>query len=241
MNDLSEMMARADAIYGQCARLTLTMPIKKLVCDTLELQANIHKLQTVAQRMAAVSNFITRLIHRKNPLAVQMINLTPDPGDYARLRSDTLIPCVPGTVDDMYVTYLYRIDGQYVININGYVICGQPGRIGYGLPYSLVCKASKCRVGCQYAHPGQGPHQVQSTHQDRPPRNYTPISWLTTSQRAAAGNQRLTGSIDTLTDDVADLLDDELEAEINLRKSQLIHDICIFQALVHLQYKRKKF
>jgi hypothetical protein len=247
MNDLSEMMARVDAIHRQCARLTLTTPIKKLVCDTLELQANIHKLQTVAQRMAAVSNFITRLIHRKNPLAIQMINLTPDPGDYARLRSDALIPCVPGAIGDMYVTYLYQIGDQYAININGYVIYGQPGRIGYGLPYSLVCKASKCRTGCQYAHhgqgppPDQGPCQAQSTPTGPPPRNYTPTAWLTTSQRAAAGNQRLTGSIDTLADDVADLPDAELEAEINLRKSQLIHDICVLQALFHLQYKRKKF
>ena len=231
MGDLSEMMTRADAIYGQCARLTITTPIKKLTSDTLELQAYIHKLQTVAQHMAAVSNFITRVIHRKNPLAVQMINLTPDPGDYARLRSNTLIPCISGTLNDMYVTYLYSIDGQYAININNYVIKGQPGRIGYGLPHSLACRASKCTVqGCLYAH------------QDWPTvRNYAPNAWVTTSQRAAAGNQRLTGSIDTLVSDVADLLDGELEAEINLRKSQLIHDICIFQALVHLQYKRKKF
>jgi hypothetical protein len=66
-------------------------------------------------------------------------------------------------------------------------------------------------------------------------RNYTPDAWKTTHHKSKAGTQRITGSIDTLNYDIQELTPCELDAEINLRKSQLIHDIYVFLTLCNFK------
>ena len=266
---LKQIMDRADTLHNMAFNLTLTMPMKRLTAATLELQTYIKSLQVIAQHIAQISNFITRVIHRKSQVYTAIIDLIPHPGDYAVLnilrqpipwqltqqpatqpQHSTQIPFVNvQCADDIPISYIYYVNQNIeqfkdngndnhstkelyniAININGYIIDGLPGRIGYGLPQSVMCKIPKCKTNCTYWH-------MRDNHNENhnESRNFTPDAWKTTSYKSKAGTQRLTGSIDTLNYDIQNLTQDELNAEIDLRKSQLIHDMYVFLTLCNAQ------
>jgi hypothetical protein len=274
---LKQIMDRVDTLHNLAFNLTLTMPMKRLTAATLELQTYIKALQVIAQHTAQISNFITRIIHRKNQadITTPIIDLIPRPGDYAILnilqqpipwQTTQQIPFVNiQHMDDIPISYVYCInqtnqplcqplcqpiktaeqfknednkneDNKHylAVNINGYIINGLPGRIGYGLPQSVMCKVAKCKTqNCPYWHSNYN----SNVHLNDVPlvRNFTPDAWKTTHYKSKAGTQRVVGSVDTLNYDIQELTPHELDAEINLRKSQLIHDIYVFLTLCNFK------
>jgi hypothetical protein len=263
---LKQIMDRVDTLHNLAFNLTLTLPMKRLTAATLELQTYIKALQVIAQHTAQISNFITRVIHRKNQadITTPIINLIPRPGDYAVLnilrqpipwQTTRQIPLVNVQhMGDIPISYVYcvnwtpnqpsqtlnqpiktveqfkNVNHKYhlAVNINGYIINGLPGRIGYGLPQSVMCKTAKCKTqNCTYWHLNLNDEQLA--------RNYTSDAWKTTHHKSKAGTQRITGSVDTLNYDIQELTLCELDAEINLRKSQLIHDIYVFLTLCNFK------
>ena len=262
---LKQIMDRVDTLHKLAFNLTLTMPMKRLTAATLELQTYIKALQVIAQHTAQISNFITRIIHRKNQADINtpIIDLIPRPGDYAILNilrqpiPWQIIQQIPLVnvqhMGDIPISYIYCVnqplnqpiktaeqfkdtyDKHYLaVNINGYIINGLPGRIGYGLPQSIMCKVAKCKTqNCIYWH--MNLHSKHNLNGDLLVRNYTPDAWKTTHNKCKAGTQRVTGSVDTLNYDIQELTPYELDAEINLRKSQLIHDIYVFLTLCNFK------
>ena len=266
---LKQIMVRVDTLHQLAFNLTLTMPMKRLTAATLELQTYIKALQVIAQHTAQISNFITRIIHRKNQADINtpIIDLIPKPGDYAILnilrqpipwqttqQTTQQIPLVNVQhIGDIPISYIYCInqplnqpiktaeqfkdtyDKHYLaVNINGYIINGLPGRIGYGLPQSVMCKVAKCKTqNCTYWHLNL--HSNHNSDDNLLVRNYTPDAWKTTHHKSKAGTQRIIGSVDTLNYDIQELTPYELDAEINLRKSQLIHDIYVFLTLCNFK------
>ena len=272
---LKQIMDRVDTLHNLAFNLTLTMPMKRLTAATLELQTYIKALQVIAQHTAQISNFITRVIHRKNQADIftPIIDLIPSPGDYAILnilqhpipwQTTQQIPFVNVQyADDIPISYVYCVNQNIeqikdkwnkhylAVNINGYIIDGIPGRIGYGLPQSVMCNVSKCAFNqtesqtaesqttesqakdCPYWHVNLQPNYKVA-------RNFTPDAWKTTHYKSKAGTQRIVGSVDTLNYDIQELTPNELDAEIDLRKSQLIHDIYVFLTLCNFKKNVKK-
>lgn len=225
---LHSFLQQADKFHNDIISHGILMKPTDIVAKIDELQKNIKTIQSVAKRMADISNIANHLLKFKHIEYKEKYDVYPESDDHAMLRiqsdSKTVVedtsPIVVKTVPSAnyipitQICYI-RDSGLYGININGVKIIGSIGNImPYKGPNTAECKfGNKCRnpKTCQYYHQGI--------------RNWTKSSWMYGTKKF----QRLVGSRDTLSHDIRILPSDA--SELKNRKGQLIHDLLILMIL----------
>lgn len=252
---LRDYLTKADDIHDQLFKFGMALSAEDLTKKSETLHKYIRTIQSVAKRLADISNITNRIMSVKkvNPTSVYT-EPYPTENDHAVLRAtnpikhekkqitkDNELPVV--TVDrpsDIPISTLYYIRShkQYAINIAGVIIKGSLGNIveyktvqSARCEYGTKCKSFEKGVECPYYH---DPEDYLKLNKDVPEkvRNFTVGSWMySKNRRPKKYFTRHVGSLDTLDFDIKQLKRIPFREEISTREGQLIHDLLIYMIL----------
>lgn len=248
-------LTEADAIHDQLFKFGVTLSIEDLTKKTETLHKHIRTIQSVAKRLADISNIVNRMISfKKIKNNNKYVDPYPTENDHAVLRAvcpidseqksvtkENNLPVIAvDRLSDIPISKLYyvRSHKQYAININGIIIKGSLGNIveyktlhSARCEYSVNCKSFKNNTECPYYH---DPEDYLKLGKEVPEttRNFTVGSWMySKNRRPKKYFTRHVGSLDTLDFDIKQLKRIPFREEISTRESQLIHDLLIYMIL----------
>lgn len=251
---LREYLQMADDTHNFVDKFAVGLKLSDLEEKVLELQTHIKNIQSVARRMADVSNICNQMVlyNKKRDGSVKYINPYPTENDHAVLRinepdekkeiiDNVYIPVRHvKTTTEIPVSNIYYVENikQYVINIAGVNIRGNLANIckyqhvkSARCEYGRLCNSLKNKTRCNYYHE---PEDYIKTNMEVPdePRNFTVGSWLYSKNRNPRTYfTRHIGSKDTLIRDLHMLKTIQYREEISNREGQLIHDLLIYMIL----------
>jgi hypothetical protein len=258
---LREYLMIADAAHEYIDKFGIALHTDKLEEKVQQLQINIKNIQSVAKRIADVSNIINQIIlHKKaiipinNIRTLSPIDPYPTANDHAVLRTiyplkqesktiidDISIPVkIVEDVSHIPINNIYYINSlkQYAINIAGVVIKGNLSNIveyqtekSARCEYGTECKSFKKLTNCSYYH---DPEDYIKLNLPVPNhiRNFTVGSWIySKSKRPKTYFTRHIGNRKTLLYDLSLLKTIQYREEISNREGQLIHDLLIYLIL----------
>lgn len=255
---LREYLKLADDSHEYIDKFCIALSVDKLESKIQELQASIKNIQSVAKRMADVSNIATRILNRKKASTRtyakpnKVIDPYPTEFDHATLRTiypEKNIEIVDGinipiktvnALSEIPVTNIYYVENikQYAINVNGIILKGNLGNLveyqtenSARCEYGVECKSFKKNIKCTYYHDPE-----DFIKHDLPvpdiPRSFTIGSWLYSKNRNPRTYfTRHLGSKDRLIYDLHNLKKVQYREEISNREGQLIHDLLIYLIL----------
>lgn len=258
---LKDYLQLADTTHEYIDKFCIAMTVETLEQKALELQAAIKNIQSVAKRIADVSNIITRTLNRKktvkrNPPGlvkpVKVIDPYPTEFDHATLRTlypEKTINVVDGLhipvkiVEDLSeipITNLYYIPklNQFAVNVNGIILKGNLGNLveyqtenSARCEYGVECKSFAKKTKCPYYHDPEDFIKHKLPVPDNP-RSFTIGSWLYSKNRNPRTYfARHLGSRDKITYDLNNLKKVQYREEISNREGQLVHDLLIYMIL----------
>lgn len=255
---LRDYLALADQTHDYLDKFCFGLTAKQIEEKVTQLQLGIKTIQSVAKRLADISNIATRVLNRKLSIANKEPNKKnnvityPTENDHASLRvmnpeevisitKDISIPAkVVETCAELPVNNLYYVNNikQFAININGVIIKGNLGNLveyqteqSAKCEYGIDCKSFKKNLTCSYYH---DPEDYIKLKQPVPAvtRNFTVGSWLYSKNKAPRTYfTRHLGSKDRLNYDLNTLKKVQYREEISNREGQLIHDLLIYMIL----------
>jgi hypothetical protein len=258
---LRDYLKFADDAHDYVDKFCIALGTQKLEEKVQSLQISIKTIQSVAKRMADVSNIINQIIlHRKviipaNRKTLKSIDPYPTENDHAVLRSiypdpkeskqiiDDIkiqVKSVPSVLE-IPINYIYYIENlkQYAININGVIIKGGLSNIvnyqtekSARCEYGIECKRFKKDTTCKYYHDSEDYIKLDKSVPDDNIRNYTVGSWMySKNKRPKTYFTRHVGSKDMIIYDLDMLKKVQYREEISNREGQLIHDLLIYLLL----------
>jgi hypothetical protein len=251
---IEEYLKNADEIYNNIIKFNIIMQQDEIDEKILEIQSGIKIIQSVAKKMADISNSIKRISNRKRIMlkgkeSNKFIDPYPTIETHAILRNSLMkkiditpelkIPAIIVPNEEYIPTsFIYYIEEtkQFAININGFNIKGSLGDIvEYGNEKTFQCKfAHECKNinTCCFYHPPEDfiKLNIPIVYQKR---NFTAGSWIYSNKYNIKYNRHI-GNGSSLKFDLEKLKKTDYEEELNTRKSQMIHDILIYISL--LQY-----
>jgi hypothetical protein len=252
---LRDYLKLADDTHDYLDKFCVALSPAQLDTKILELQSAIKIIQSVAKRIADVSNITTRLINKKRHFEkskTKYIDPYPTSNDSAVLRTlypetsvhiDTNINIPAKIVQDISeipVSNLYYVEPlkQFAINVDGVVIKGNLGNIveykkenSARCEYGSECKSFTKNIECPYYHDPEDFIKHNKEVSDKT-RNYTAGSWIySRNKNPSTYFARHLGSRDKLLFDLNTLKKVQYHEEISNREGQLIHDLILYQIL----------
>lgn len=255
---LREYLQFADNAHEYVDKFGIALSIDELNNYVTNLHISIKNIQSVAKRIADVSNIINQLLLYKNKnkskkIKIENIETYPTENDHAVLRmkypeeskeiiNKVHIPVkIVENINEIPVNNIYYINSlkQYAINISGITIKGNLGKIveyqsefTTRCEYGIKCKSFDRNEICKYYH---DPEDYLALNKPVPdiPRNYTAGSWIYTKNKKSQKTYfaRHIGNKDTLLYDIYTLKKMQYREEIYNREGQLIHDLLIYLIL----------
>jgi hypothetical protein len=250
---LRDYLQLADNSHTYIDKFCATMSVDQLEAKMLELQAAVKTLQSVAKRIADVSNVTARLLHRKKAKkAIKHIDPYPTEYDHGTVRTlnpEKSVELIPGLilpikeveeVSEIPVSSLYYVNKlkQFAINVNGIILKGNLGNLveyqtenSARCEYGVECKSFAKDIACPYYH---DPEDFVKHGKDVPAivRNFTIGSWLySKNKNPRTYFTRHIGSKNRLAYDLSTLKKVQYREEISSREGQLIHDLLLYLAL----------
>lgn len=236
--------------------------VDQLADTIVDIQSKIKIIQSIAKRMANISNSLNIIVlARSNELdhSINYIDPNPNDSDYVPLvlhsnetknieEQKINTKSVP-TISDIPKSYIYYVEDikQYAININSVIIKGNIGNIcKYSAKnttkcqYEKNCLSFKKNTKCKYYHESE-----EYIHHNKPVpddnyRNFTPGSWIySTNNSDKTKSMRHVGSRNKLDTDLIKLTEPRFNAELNNREPQLMHDLLIYMILCRKGMIRK--
>jgi hypothetical protein len=248
---LRDYLKQADEIHNYVEKFYIQMQPYQLENKINQINSSIKNIQTVAKRLADISNVITRLAHIKKK-EIKTINPYPLENDHAVLRTlyseekkeiidEVNIPTrIVNFIKDLPVSHLYYVESikQYAININGIIIKGNLGNIvnykdkySSKCEYGIHCKSFKNNKQCNYYHDPEDYLHHKLIVPDIV-RNYTVGSWIYTNNKNINNYYtRHIGSKDKLAYDLSTLKKTQYIEEVYTREGQIMHDLLIYLVL----------
>lgn len=255
---LREYLALADQTHDYLDKFGFGLTPKQIEEKVIQLQLGIKTIQSVAKRLADISNIATRVISRKLAMSGKehsqknIIVTYPTENSHASLRTmepketvhitkEIAIPAkVVETCAELPVNNLYYVNNikQFAININGVIIKGNLGNLveyqteqSAKCEYGIDCKSFKKNLTCTYYHDPEDYIKLKQPVPDVT-RNFTVGSWLYSKNKAPRTYfTRHLGSKDRLNYDLNTLKKVQYREEISNREGQLIHDLLIYMIL----------
>lgn len=255
---LRQYLKQADEIHQYVDKTGFLIPNNELESKVHEIQTSIKTIQSVAKRLADISNIINTFINKKKTILqnktkrYNTIDPYPTENDHAVLR--TLYPeesrqiatgihvpvRVVSNLNEIPISSIYWVESlkQYAVNIAGINIKGNLANIvnyqtknSARCEYQIECKSLKKNKSCGYYH---DPEDYIGLGLNIPEsrRNYTVGSWLySPDRRPKTYYTRHIGSADCLLHDLEMLKTIQYREEIANREGQLIHDLLIYMIL----------
>lgn len=258
-NTLKDYLKQADDAHEYLDKFCIALSTETLEEKILELQIAIKNIQSVAKRIADVSNIATRILNRKkatkrNTSVKSSKVIDPYPSEFDHVTLRTLYPekevtivnniSVPvkivETLSDIPVTYMYYIPklNQFALNVNGVILKGNLGNLveyqtenSARCEYGVECRSFTKKIKCPYYH---DPEDFIKHNLPVPDdvRSFTIGSWLYSKNRNPRTYfTRHLGSKDSLSYDLHNLKKVQYREEISNREGQLIHDLLIYMIL----------
>ncbi len=254
---LREFLQMADDTHMYIEKYGMALRDSILEERIRQLKINIKNIQSVAKRMADISNIANEmLLKRKRPGGMIQIDPHPTSNDHAVLRTtdpeskaiigDIKIPvrCVD-SLAEIPVSHVYYVRNikQYAVNISGVNFKGslsniidptkQPLDRTSRCEYGIHCRNFSKRQTCKYYHEPEDYIKLGFEVPDDCCQNYTVGSWLySRNKNSHAYFARHIGSRDSLLNDLRSLRGLQYREEIANREGQFIHDLLILQ-IVH--------
>lgn len=255
---LRDYLALADQTHDYLDKLGFGLTSKQIEEKINQLQLGIKTIQSVAKRLADISNIATRVLNRKIATSRKIqeqkndVITYPTENDHASLRvmnpektinitNEIAVQAkVVETCAELPINNLYYVNNikQFAVNINGVVIKGNLGNLveyqteqSAKCEYGIDCKNFNKNGTCSYYH---DPEDYIKLHQPVPSttRNFTIGSWLYSKNKAPRTYfTRHLGSKDRLSYDLNTLKKVQYREEISNREGQLIHDLLIYMIL----------
>jgi hypothetical protein len=247
---LREYLAAADAIHQKIEMCGVILKPRELEQYVNQLQTGIRTIQSIAKRMADISNIANEIIlYKKEGAAVKTINTYPSENDHATistLYADEFKEPHPGikvpvkvvkTLAQIPKQHLYYVENikSYAVNIGG--VCLRGGLANYSHyqePYTARCEyGTQCKniALCKYYHEPEDYLRLHLEVPDRP-RNFTIGSYIYSKKKTpSAYFTRHIGGKSTLEEDFLTLKQVQFREEIATREGQLIHDLLIYMML----------
>ena len=262
-NTLRYYLNLAEDINTSLEKNGCIMSSNKIEERILTIQAGIKNIQSIAKRMADISNMANQfLLHRNKKISDEKcIDPYPTQNDHATMRimykdekknivDDISLPVkTVENASDIPLSKIYYINSlkQYAINIEGVIIKGNIGNImNYRekytarCEYGIKCKNFSNKKPCEYYHEPEDYISVGIEVPDDNIRNYTTGSWIySTNKNPHAYYTRHIGSRDSLGYDLKMLNKIQYHEEIANREGQIIHDLLIYFILHESNYLEK--
>jgi hypothetical protein len=251
---LREYLEMANSIHAHIDQFILIIKPDELEEKISTLHKGIKTIQSIAKRMADVSNICNHHLLRKKKSGYipKYVDPYPKSTDYGVLNMQfprahtTILPEIkipvkivkqPHEVPPISLYYISSLR-QYAININGILIKGNianikpPGNpLTTKCQYGINCKSFIKKQECKYYHDPEDYIKMGLSPPDRV-RNFTPGSWIySRTLTPKTYFCRHTGSYDTLEIDIRNLRKVQYQDEISNREYQLIHDLLIYLTL----------
>lgn len=255
---LRDFLGMADATHDYLDKFCIGLSVEQVESKLLELQNSIRIIQSVAKRLADISNITNRVLNQKKAQRTKAkdtkyIDPYPNDTDHAILRTlnpITTIPITNGisipvkmvdTTKELPVSNLYFVKdvNQFAININGIIIKGNLSNLveyqttnTARCEYGTDCKSFKKTTTCNYYHDPEDYIKLNYKVPTDLTRNFTIGSWLySKSKNPRTYFTRHLGSKDRIIYDLNTLKKVQYREEISNREGQLIHDLLIYMIL----------
>lgn len=160
-NTLRSYLETADATHDFICKFGIALSSSALEEKIHELQTGIKNIQSIAKRMADVSNIVNQLLLRKKNANIDrdIVDPYPTERDHAVMRvkypttpkeiiDDIALPITNvNTIAEIPVSHIYYVKDlkQYAINIEGVVVKGNLSNI---VEYQTA-KTARCEYGTQ--------------------------------------------------------------------------------------------
>jgi hypothetical protein len=253
---IKDCLKLADDCHNFIDMYSLTCKLQDLEKNLSMLQIIIKNIQSVAKRMADVSNIINRSIifRKQDGKMIKYIDPYPTENDHTVLRfkypepsfniiKDINIPVkYVEKTSDIPVTSLYynKELKQFCINVNGVIIKGNLGNIlsyknekTVRCDYGSECKSLIKSIACKYYHEPEDYKKLNMNIPDET-RNFTVGSFIYTNNRSIKTYYaRHVGNASTMEHDISMLKKVSYKEEIFNREGQLMHDLLVYMILVN--------
>ena len=252
---LRQYLQLGDKIHQEVDSYSLVLKPEALEEKMEKLRLCIRNIQSVAKRLADISNYVNQIrLLKTNTSDTKFTDVHPTSTDHTTLRlmyptmynhNEVYNVCEYQNESDLpYCKLAYIPDKQlYAICINGIVIKGNLCTVRKQYEYSRLCKyGDKCKLlpYCKHYHYYS---DYSNTDKDKyVRRNLTPGSWLYSSMmshKKVKGYLRHVSDVDMLDVDIKMMSESEYESEIQTREAQLMHDILVFLILTQRNLNNK--
>jgi hypothetical protein len=250
---LREYLRQTDEIHSQIEKYGICIKTEDLENKIKLLKQHIKTIQSIAKRMADVSNVANEIILHRKPIGTcRQINPYPTSNDHAVLRMtdpESKIEILPdielpvhivSKIEHIPVSSLYYIEDlkQFAINIAGVNIKGNlaniteyQGKNTARCEYGIKCKSFINKTRCKYYHEPEDYIKLGLPVPDIQ-RDFTIGSWIySKNKNPRTYFTRHVGSKDTLLLDIKMLKNIQWVEEVVTREGQLIHDLLIYMIL----------
>lgn len=255
---LRDYLKLADNTHDYLDKFCIALTSDILEAKVAELQIAIKNIQSVAKRIADVSNIATRILNRKRPVkrnsTTKLKVVDPYPTEFDHTTMRTLYPesdinivgdisiAIKSVEDlsDIPVTSMYYVPklNQFALNVNGVILKGNLGNLveyqtenSARCEYGVECKSFIKNNKCPYYHDPEDFIKHGLPVPDKP-RSFTIGSWLySKNKNPRTYFTRHLGDKGRLIHDLHNLKSVQYREEISNREGQLIHDLLIYMVL----------